>query len=418
MKDTDLQKRSKIHEYFKYLLGKEDFERITENFQGIKEVLNIDKELERIESQIASLEEGYKQRFENDFAQQLWDSLSDIAEMLSIFLFSRKGCFALVVYLFSLVAFPGMILLASIGFVLYRIFSSFETTKSDKINDIAANNQYISSEISRLKHNKECLEDAKRHKLEIIEVYRTREKEIESRFSYFLDIENEIDQWFEEDKEYIISAGLKKLKINGSFRGEPDEFEFYDSQVVQEPIVIYRPLTSERVEKNYILFGNFDVEIQKGNSIDTYVNKSDFYSIKGFDGRYRNSVFEFVVIYLTGNFLSCYKCYWNFLVGASSIVETHEILYDSIVSFTEYERASLRQQDPYQRRKYQERILISTSDGKRIGFRLSDDRRINIFTQLRKSAPQTSEFGRAAECIRYWLRQRRVDYQMVKRADE
>jgi hypothetical protein len=184
------------------------------------------------------------------------------------------------------------------------------------------------------------------------------------------------------------------------------------------PLAGQCPLTSERVEKNYILFGNFDVEIQKGNSIDTYINESDFYSIKGFDGRHRNSIFEFVVIYLTGNFLSCYKCYWNFLVGAPSVVETYEVLYDSIVSFTEYERASLRQKDPYLRRKSQERILISTSDGKRIGFRLLDDQKIKVSTQRRKSTPRSSKFDEAAECIRYWLRQRRVDYQMVKRADE
>ena len=53
-------------------------------------------------------------------------------------------------------------------------------------------------------------------------------------------------------------------------------------------------------------------------------------------------------------------------------------------------------------------------DGKIVYFKMSDDRKQKISANKRRSETYVSEINQAAECIRYWLRQRRVDYQITK----
>lgn len=55
-------------------------------------------------------------------------------------------------------------------------------------------------------------------------------------------------------------------------------------------------------------------------------------------------------------------------------------------------------------------------DSKIVYFKMSDDkkRKINYSNSLK----YVSDIDKAAERIRYWLRQRRVDYQMTKNMDK
>lgn len=69
-----------------------------------------------------------------------------------------------------------------------------------------------------------------------------------------------------------------------------------------------------------------------------------------------------------------------------------------------------------EKRKYRNFLSITTMDSKIVYFKMSDDkkRKINYSNSLK----YVSDIDKAAERIRYWLRQRRVDYQMTKNMDK
>jgi hypothetical protein len=55
-------------------------------------------------------------------------------------------------------------------------------------------------------------------------------------------------------------------------------------------------------------------------------------------------------------------------------------------------------------------------DGKIVYFKMFDDRKQKINSNNKLN--YVSDINKAAERIRYWLRQRRVDYQMMKDVDK
>lgn len=98
------------------------------------------------------------------------------------------------------------------------------------------------------------------------------------------------------------------------------------------------------------------------------------------------------------------------ILGGS--VRCTRYLFDSIVSVKTQERSSLNQQNSDERRKYRDLLSLTTMDGKIVYFEMPDDRKHKSNSVKRLN--YVSDINKAAERIRYWLRQRRVDYQMTK----
>ena len=185
-----------------------------------------------------------------------------------------------------------------------------------------------------------------------------------------------------------------------------------------QPILSFVGINSSDKSDSYILSTDRELENLTNKYREILINENDFYKEKGNDGRYRYGVYECFLIYLCENFLSYYRCYWNFLKGANVDEETCEYLFDSIVSVKTRERSSLNQQNPEEKRKYADILSLTTMDGKIVYFKMSDDKKQKINSNDKRVSQYVSGINHAAGRIRYWLRKRRVDYQMTKYLDK
>lgn len=217
------------------------------------------------------------------------------------------------------------------------------------------------------------------------------------------DLEVKVDEYLENDKLGLIDIAKHRLKIRQEL-------------IDQNPIISFIGVNSREASESNILITDRELEKIKTRYKDLLIDEHDFYEEKGTDGKYRYGIYECFIIFLCENFLSYYKCYWNFIKGDYVDEETCEYLFDSIVSVKTQERSSLNQQNPDEKRKYRNFLSITTMDSKIVYFKMSDDkkRKINYSNSLK----YVSDIDKAAERIRYWLRQRRVDYQMTKDMDK
>jgi hypothetical protein len=228
-------------------------------------------------------------------------------------------------------------------------------------------------------------------------------------------LEERVKEWLEEDKEKCVVGGLNHLQIKGVWWGVNDSN--YKVELDGYPIVSFIGIGSDEVDKSLIIKGNRDLDEVANKNQGLYIDIGDFYKVKGFDGKLRYGVYEFVVIFLSDNFISYYKCYYDFVKGNGVDIETCEYLYDSIVSVKTQEKSSLRLKNPEERRKYRDLLSVTTMDGKILYFELQEDRKESIYSSRGTSRRYVSGINQAAERIRSWLRCRRVDYLMTKRAD-
>lgn len=224
--------------------------------------------------------------------------------------------------------------------------------------------------------------------------------------NYTQRLEAEVKKCLEEDVTSLIMRGMEKLKI----KEYDDSEDAYQSskQLEQPPIVSLIGKKSARAKESSVIITNRELEEieEKNNSI--YIKPEDYYEEKGLDGRIRHSVYEFIAIFLCDNFLSYYRCYWNFLKRASVDEETCEYMYDSIVSIKTQDKSSLRLKDPNSKRIYRDLLSITTMDGNVLYLHLSKDRKENLSST--RSNQYISDIDAASHLIRYWIRQRRVDY--------
>lgn len=145
------------------------------------------------------------------------------------------------------------------------------------------------------------------------------------------------------------------------------------------------------------------------------INSQDYFCEKGLDGKTRYSIHIFMVICLCNNFLAYYKCYWNFIRGVATLVETGEYLYDTVVSVRTEELSSAVLEDLNGKKLVMKEYLrIGTTDGKEIDFPGIYDTRI-VYES--KAETDTSRVKNAARIIRELLRQRRIDLQINKPID-
>ncbi len=146
------------------------------------------------------------------------------------------------------------------------------------------------------------------------------------------------------------------------------------------------------------------------------IRDRDYFVEKGLDGKTRYSIHVFLNIFLCRNFLTYYKCYWNFLRGEEILVETGEYLYDTIVSINTHESSlsSLANGEGKKLIMKKKVLRISTTDGKEIEFPALSDIRVSDESSDGNNSLTVKD---AAHIIRERIRERRIDLQIVKPFD-
>ena len=114
---------------------------------------------------------------------------------------------------------------------------------------------------------------------------------------------------------------------------------------------------------------------------DLSIDDNDFYlEEKRSSSKDIFGVYEVVIIFLCSNFLTYYKCYFNFIQNKKIDEENCEYLYDSIVSVKVQDKS---RSGDNSKDTYRKRLLITTSDGKIVCFRFP--RRDRKSTRLNSS---------------------------------
>ncbi|GET38445.1 hypothetical protein [Microseira wollei] len=218
--------------------------------------------------------------------------------------------------------------------------------------------------------------------------------------------DEEIDQWLLEDK--------RKL-----FKKAPDEL---DVKLVSEDENTPELLNVVMNQDNPIeLSSGFELENEDKENDNKFIVilrrliGEDYFVEKGLDGKTRHSIHIFMVIFLCRNFLSYYKCHWNFIRGVATLVETGEYLYDTIVSVNTQELSSASLLDGDGKKVIFKKLLqINTTDGKGIEFPAISDIRVSYESSGENDITEVRD---AAHIIREMLRERRIDIQITKPFD-
>jgi len=218
--------------------------------------------------------------------------------------------------------------------------------------------------------------------------------------SKLLELEEKVKEWLDNDIERLTRKAMKKLKIiDITDTGELNALQNESIRVLIG--VTERTKTFESV----IVESDNYLSLEANENKEIYIDPQDFESEPSYAGNIRKyGVYGFVVIFLCANFLTYYKCYWNFIRGRTVDEETCEYLYDSIVSVKVQEKSSARGKNEKQKTVHRKRLIITAKDGKTVCFQVSRNR-IERTHSLR-----LSQIDEAAIAIRDMLRQRRVDY--------
>lgn len=166
-----------------------------------------------------------------------------------------------------------------------------------------------------------------------------------------------------------------------------------------------------------------------------YIDPKDFFSEKGVDGKQRFGVYPFGKIVLCQNFLAYYKCYWNFVKGASINDESSELLYVTITSvrYNEISDLNLKRLEESEELKELLKELkdlravkkiklpfftITTEDSSQVTFYFGLD--IEVAHDSKgyiSDSDELSDIEKTVQQLRRQLRQRRIDYQQVRAID-
>lgn len=211
--------------------------------------------------------------------------------------------------------------------------------------------------------------------------------------------DTQIDQWLLEDKRQLFKKAPNELDVKLVSQDE-DTPELLNVVMNQDhPIELSSGLR----------LGNDESFLQN------LIGDEDYFVEKGTDGKTRYSIHIFMVIFLCRNFLSYYKCHWNFIRGVATLVETGEYLYDTIVSVNTRELSSASLLDGDGKKVIFKKLLqINTTDGKGIEFPAISDIRVSYESSVENDIAQVRD---AAHIIRDMLRERRIDIQITKPFD-
>jgi len=223
------------------------------------------------------------------------------------------------------------------------------------------------------------------------------ERELLLRLERLLRLEKLTQEWLEKDIEYLTEEAMGKLNLGDIKSSEAGSLK-------ATPMKVLIGVT-ERTSPSLLIEDGVEGSLKSNEVSALLINSEEFKSEPTYSEKKRRyGVYEFLVIFLCPNFLSYYKCYFNFIRCKAVDDEYREYLYDSIVFTKVQEKSSVNMKNSNdQKQVYSKRLIISTSDGKTVCFRIDKSRvESNLSLNL-------SQIDYAATTIRKMLRQRRID---------
>ncbi len=211
-------------------------------------------------------------------------------------------------------------------------------------------------------------------------------------------LEKLTQEWLEKDIEFLTEEAMGKLNLGDLTSSEVGALKATPTKVLIG--------VTERTSPSLLIEDGTEGSPKSNEVSALLINSEEFKSEPTYSGKKRRyGVYEFLVIFLCPNFLSYYKCYFNFIRCKPVDDEYREYLYDSIVFTKVQEKSSINMKNSNdQKQVYSKRLIISTSDGKTICFRIDKSRvESNLSLNL-------SQIDYAATTIRKMLRQRRIDF--------
>lgn len=234
------------------------------------------------------------------------------------------------------------------------------------------------------------------------EIEKLESQDRERRLTRLLWLEEKTKLWLDEGIDNLTQKAMKKLKIfDMKHVGRTNALK-------DNPIRALVGVTT-RTSPSKLVSDLSEASQNSSNAPDKKeftikIDLEEFESEESFSGDSRRyGVYEVLMIFLCANFLTYYRCYYNFIRNKTVDEESCEYLYDSIVSTKIEEDSSVRLNDDDSKNVYGKRLLIATQDGRNICFWIQRHR------IERSLSLKLSDVDSAAISIRDMLRQRRVD---------
>ena len=365
-------------------------------------ILKDEKTLKQTQKELRNLS---NQKYYGNLISLLIGMESGLEEILPVY---KTAIGKSVIWVFVIV----VLLYVPVLFLIYAVTAIALCLFDDSRRNSKSGHRYLSDKENRTRRK---INSTRQEKLDFIKEFENDRQNFmisdQRRKQEISLMENMVLETFLNDMNNVLEEGLKVLSIRNP--KEPEESSYARECLERDPILMFDGIKSKRDSKSSIVKIPGHEDEVKG---DLLISEKSFYhletlkrqeKLKGIDNKYKYSVYEFVVIYLSSNFLSCYRCYWDFLRGSFVDKEVSEYLYDSVVSVKTRERSSLNLSRDDERRIYKDSLVITTMDGRTTVFTMSEDRK--DYLNSKKEQKYVSEIYAAAESIRYWLRQRRVD---------
>ena len=200
-------------------------------------------------------------------------------------------------------------------------------------------------------------------------------------------------RWLKEYIAALTENARRKLGLVGI------EFDDDPMALKAKPITVWVGVTKE-TSPSLIVQDSLTEETVSDEISKLHIDPEEFESQAAYEGSKRKyGVYEFLVIFLCEDFLSYYRCYFNFIRRQTVNEEYREYLYKNIV-FTKFqEKSSVKTKDYDSKQVHSKSLTISTNDGKTLCFQIPKSR----------GESNPSELDRAARTIRNLLRQCRRD---------
>ncbi len=230
-----------------------------------------------------------------------------------------------------------------------------------------------------------------------------RKRERDRKYEYLSDLQGRIQKWLNSDIERLTRKAMKKVNIL-PYRssGDPNVLKF-DLPIRILMGIQDKKTLMENSDKVLIFESDSEINLSKSNS-KISIHEQDFLSAVEypFVSKKKYGVYEFITIFLCENFITYYKCYFNFIRGIPVDEETCEYMYDSIVSVKVQNKSSANSTDENRKITSTKRLVITLNDGKVIRLQLEASRRLDSSNSL-----CLSTIDEVAQSIRSMLRRSR-----------
>ena len=234
----------------------------------------------------------------------------------------------------------------------------------------------------------------KEQRIQEIKIQESRRQE--NRLQYLRSV---VYKLLDKDTDQLIKSNMEKLKIESIDKLSKKQ----NIMQTTEPIIVMKGVStiSDASTEGTIIETDSEMNLSRDNK-NILIQKDDFQSDS--DNKIYG-VYEFLALFLCANFITYYRCYFNFITGNSVNEESCDYMYDSIVSIKIQERSSNRLKNESEKRIYGKRLVLTTSDGKAFRILIAVDPKKNLGISVR-----LSDVNQVAQEVRDILREnRRID---------